>query len=369
MADTMKAKITVLSPVHIGSGKGELIYDYDFIFDNGFFHIIDHEKMFEQIDETSLLSDSIDVHISKLLKSNQYKKCSKYSLYCIEKNIGSIDKIYDHIKDVHSRPYIPGSSIKGAIRTALAYAMINGGITNLNIKDMLVYTRDNRLINQKADDETEKRLFGESPKHDGKDANYDIMRALHISDTKGLSKGIVLSKVGVYSIRDNQLSSKNMSTYREVIPKNKELEFSIKLDKKMLSDEMFKELNFSTEKIEYLEKYPEYCNAFAEKIIENEIKFYSKYDRNNVISFYDKLKEQFSVIDKQKQFFLQMSWGTGWRAKTIDLAMDIDTFNDVINEFNLDKGSSPNVFPKTRRLTERGNVPEMPLGWVRVDLM
>ena len=86
-------------------------------------------------------------------------------------------------------------------------------------------------------------------------------------------------------------------------------------------------------------------------------------------SFYSNLKEQFEQIDQERQFFLQMSWGTGWMAKTIGLAMDDGAFFGVVDRFRLDKGRNAEIFPKTRKLVERGNLAEMPLGWVRVDLM
>ena len=62
-----------------------------------------------------------------------------------------------------------------------------------------------------------------------------------------------------------------------------------------------------------------------------------------------------------------MSWGTGWEAKTIEIGLEDEVFYQMKSQFRL---GSKNVdeFPKSRRLIESGNNPEMPLGWVKVRI-
>jgi CRISPR-associated protein Csm5 len=354
MADTMKAKITILSPVHIGSGKGEIKADDDFVSDNSFIYVIDHDKMFEQAGEASWQGNNIDVRISNILKPNQYKACSHYSL---NRTDGNVRRIIEQIKNAHYRPYIPGSSIKGAIRTALAYAMAKGNVAEISIDNMGYNPRT-------AGKSLESKLFGADP-------NRDMMRALQVSDTQGAENSLALRSVVLYTLRQEGLEAKDRNQFlfhTEVIPEGGELEFTIKLDSHLLRDDISKKLGFDVRK-QWLQEFPKHCNTFAEKLISSERTFYNKHKLFSVRDFYNNLRGQIGQIDKEKQFFLQMSGGTGWTAKTVGTAMDKETYWDVVDRFKLDKGKDADIFPKTRKLVERGNLAEMPLGWVRVDLM
>jgi len=177
MDEKIKGKITALSPVHIGSGRENLISDYDFVTNGQLVHIIDHERMFQDISEKTWQETGMDARISQLLKKEQYES---YSLYSIKYPGGSINSIMEHIKDAHYRPYIPGSSLKGAIRTALAFAMVKTGFVQVR-KEHLGGGR------RSAGSSIEAQVFGVDP-------NRDMMRALQIVDTPGIevSNGLSL---------------------------------------------------------------------------------------------------------------------------------------------------------------------------------
>ncbi|HGE71690.1 TPA: type III-A CRISPR-associated RAMP protein Csm5 [Candidatus Poribacteria bacterium] len=349
------AKITTISPVHVGSGKGELIYDYDFVADGNKIWVIDHEKMFNVVSDEVFNKVGSDAPINELLKPNQYNQCSKYSL----NRLADIKKIVVQIKNAYHRPYIPGSSIKGAIRTALAYAMVDQNVVNVEKRNIDNNTRT-------ADSRIEKVLFGDDP-------NHDVMRTLQISDTESVN-AIALDKVALYSVKRNaneeRLIPKEPRTEYmfpvEVIPEGTELNFSIKIDGYPFEGRNSQKLRFGDKK-GWIINFTKYCNDFARAEIRNELWFYERYKIPKMKAFYEKLSKQLNELNPERQFLLQISWGTGWSSKTIGLALDDDIFYYVIDKFNLDRGRKT-VFPKTRRIVERGNIPEMPLGWIKVDL-
>jgi len=96
--------------------------------------------------------------------------------------------IREQIKDCYHRPYIPGSSLKGAIRTALAWAMLKDGVIRLE-KGVI---GDNP---RNAAKELMKKLFGADP-------NHDLLRAMHVFDPEPVSVGecMELSMVSIYSL-------------------------------------------------------------------------------------------------------------------------------------------------------------------------
>lgn len=355
MTDTMKAKITVLSPVHVGSGAGELLAGYDFVADNQFIHVIDHERMFQEASEEAWQGKDLDVRIPRLLSKEQYRTCSRYSM---RNPGGTVDKIVEHIKDSRYCPYIPGSSLKGAIRTGLAYAMMKEGVTKMQARDM---GRDPR----RAASYMESKLFGANP-------NRDMMRALQVVDTPGVQDGAALSDISLYTIRDRGRQEKlepkgpGYSFTMEVIPAGTELEFPVKLDSHLLRDDVSQKLSFGTRK-KWLQEFPRHCNTFAEELIRLEINFYKYFGLPRIASFYTGLESKLSAVERDKQFLLQIAWGTGWSAKTVGEALDNEVLAAAMENFRLGKRNY-DIFPKTRRLVVRGNVPETPMGWIRVDM-
>jgi len=142
MSDYLKhyaGTITVLGPVHIGAGqvfkKNEYIYEtddnsisivdigkvYQFFIDNN--KAEDFEKYFSDFSPSSLpLKDWL---ASRGVNRNNYSRLIKYkmsagdSIVSVEKGKKKYSDVLAFVKDPYGLPYIPGSSIKGFLRTAL----------------------------------------------------------------------------------------------------------------------------------------------------------------------------------------------------------------------------------------------------------
>ena len=132
----MKAKISIISPVHIGTGNVKLSFEYNK--HGNVIYNYDLQKLFSYIPEKKLL-DSKFLESLCLLKNGistrdtmnnflrmdiDYKKISPQ--YQLRADFTEIQKknIAEQLKSLN-KPFIPGSSLKGAVMTAIYYDFIS----------------------------------------------------------------------------------------------------------------------------------------------------------------------------------------------------------------------------------------------------
>lgn len=132
----MKAKISIISPVHIGTGNVKLSFEYNK--HGNVIYNYDLQKLFSYIPEKKLL-DSKFLESLCLLKNGistrdtmnnflrmdiDYEKISPQ--YQLRADFTEIQKknIAEQLKSLN-KPFIPGSSLKGAVMTAIYYDFIS----------------------------------------------------------------------------------------------------------------------------------------------------------------------------------------------------------------------------------------------------
>lgn len=111
-------ELVTLSPLHIGSGEKLTAYDF-----------VVKDKMLTVVDINAFLSENpqraedfyqqASASGFSLRNFLEEKELSTYKLYSIRCHREPKD-VHAAIKNAHGEVYIPGSSIKGALRTALA---------------------------------------------------------------------------------------------------------------------------------------------------------------------------------------------------------------------------------------------------------
>lgn len=133
---TYRIKITALSPIHIGSGEKINKKEYIYLPRNHQVLIPDIEKMYGDLQKKGLGKAYMEYLLSngsrgpalgQWLKQSQvpvaqYTAWKKYEMDAGEVFVAQAARpkeIDAFIKDAYGMPYIPGSSIKGMIRTAL----------------------------------------------------------------------------------------------------------------------------------------------------------------------------------------------------------------------------------------------------------
>jgi CRISPR-associated protein Csm5 len=344
-------RVRTLSPVHVGSGESDLRRNLDFVSREGRLFVLDPDKLARQLDATQLDRFLSGQDLNQIVPSD---KLADIAAYTLPAPSGQANRIRPHVKIPGSppRPYLPGSSIKGALRTALAWAMLQDGAVTIANRDL----GRNRYF---ADSAVERRLFGSDP-------NHDLLRALHVGDTDGLPPDtlLTLTQVSVYSIRQGGLQTKGnrFQFHLEAIGPDVEIVAATRRDNYLLEPAQIAKLRWDKNR-SYLVNVVRHVNDFAAGLIEQELVFYRRQGPASLVSFYEQLEQTLSQIKTTGSTCLcQIAWGTGWTAKTAGTALDEAILARVRRNYRLGRANSP--FPKTRRLVEVDGQPVAALGWL-----
>ena len=358
-------KLEILTPTHIGSGEKLLPTDYypikDIYGNITKIVVIDLDRLFD-----TLISMGVNVNevIEILREGESYplteifekyhlkpKDFEKYSLDIV----GGYEKysmqINTFIKTC-GMPYIPGSSIKGAIRTALMYYVVKDNKKLLsdiiNELNKIVNPQNAKNFIKKADDKLDKRIFGNDPK-------FDILKTLIIRDSEKISS----KKLKVYRVEilGNETS---IPTYIEGL-ENVKLNFEMQIN-----DTILKNANFNgiLKNIDF-ELIKNAIREFSKAVIKaeiNEIYKYGKY-KDDVLKFYKNLEEKI----ENGELFIRIGWGSGWYSTTIGTLLKTHPkFEELRRKFGLGKNPKTkklvNDYPKTRRVANN-----KPLGWIKLE--
>jgi len=320
----MKAK--ALTPVHIGTSTK--LPAISFIHEVGAAKAIDIGRLAEECkDNPGELTAAIESGkpLSGELKEKA-AKTAKYSLTSHIQNAGNCKDILECVKDIRHEAYLPGSSIKGAIRTAILYRY------SLSDKGENLFQRDGRDL---------RRL-----RQSFEDFLTDPMKKLKIGDSTSTSR-MGLYDAAVLSLKqDNTLLPKtNMRIYLETIEKGEE--FTMQMNAK--------EFKWPTEKI------ADCCNRFSLAQLKKDSDFFEDYGEPAALNECGKIINEMAAPAKN-QFLLRVGWGCGNIGTSLNLSMPDGLREAVSRTFTRTR---PGVFPKTRRLTSTGHTP---FGWLLCTL-
>ena len=376
----MKYEIEVISPLHIGNGG--TISPIEYVVGDKFYRA-DMDRLFEdeRFDTEGFIEDTkagslylgrfahelAKVHVRYALDISQSTRRNLLEL------IGRrSSEVREYIK-TKDDAYIPGSSIKGAIRTAILWWVLKNNPDKFNrVKrhlENLVRSRDRGAPNKKrVADKVEEEVFGRDPTH-------DILKALQVSDTNAVAtESLKVEEVRTLTTAPQGHNWKGFYTYVEAMKTGTKLDLELKIDEFLLEGDAARELIFEN-KQELVREIPKICNEFAEDFIKNEIMFFTQYNMprelDKVLGFYKKVGERTG----EKSFLLHLAWGSGWHGMTVGrlLQEEIDfDFFGLRKKFNLGKRRNQpffvREFPKTRRIVFEDRQPKYPLGWIKLDV-
>ena len=127
--------LETLGPVHIGNGSSLTKLDYIYSSESKTVYILESMKLFRGLQQYGLLQifekglsrnmSMTDFVTKNSVPEKAYSKwaASSYSVKGIDLKRGQWE-IQSFMKDAYGMPYIPGSSLKGALRTAIETAII-----------------------------------------------------------------------------------------------------------------------------------------------------------------------------------------------------------------------------------------------------
>lgn len=353
--------IEVLSPLHIGTGKVlQRSYDYT-IFKNRTWRIAE-EALFEEVysresGNQKALNKLLEASpAEQLIQDRDYIDHPEFFRYHMPgqpRSEGRGAELRECLKTSYDEPYIPGSSLKGALRTVLAWSIVQREAIAINEHRL----KDNR---SRAGQPVEQEIFGNNP-------NHDLLRALQVSDsTPAIKETLILANVQVVA------GSRYQSPIEvEAIRPGTHVTTQLVLDEHLLAPAMAQQLGWK-QRGDYLRKLAMYSRNWSGARIKNEISYLgNRRELNRLTDFYRLLERLRGQLKGSQDFLLQMSWGGGWGAKTLgdQLTANPDQMEKIINRYRLSKSQERKVgdtFPRSRRIYFDRSGPAMPMGWVLV---
>jgi CRISPR-associated protein Csm5 len=291
--------------------------------------------------------------------------------------------------------YIPGSSIKGAIRTAIAYYLLKHGDRynvpkNQKVSEIEKKLRSrlgelgNRHKQKFADDDlfmdtlfSEYTLIYQDKRYNGSSQNTDFLRALSVSDCAPLIEGKINTKKGqsipinlpivaeviVSSRFPDYLAKYKASLYVEMV-RNIQTTFTLTLDTEMLS--WFQHKQGMKLPFHNLDELIQICQEFSQEQWDYEHDYWNdiknnpraagrKLDFNYIRQFYE---------PEDCPFSMRLGWGSGMTGTTVGLLFDDELRADIRDTCGL---KAPQFeAPKSRRsvVNPNGEIKFVP-GWVK----
>ena len=370
---TYRLKITVLTPLHIGNGR-EMLNGYDYaIYDKRTWRLNENALLDAQnAEDPQVLKMLTQVQPAQLLKKpHDFVESNPYFRYVLKgtpKSQAEGAALREQVKDVFDRPYLPGATVKGALRTALAWHLWEKKALSPEISKL--------GGNPKFAASTyERELFGRNP-------NNDLLRALHVTDSAPLdTSALMLVNVRVLT-RGGKPGS---PVEAEAIRRDVVIESQLKLDTALFSQwAQARDLHLPNG--EALMAFIEIANRHSREAIERELAWAGGLtDGGHVVSHYETMRR---FTPAANQFILHLGWGGGWEQKTLGarLKQDPNFIRTLLKPrkaggYDVGRGHAPrNVqdFPVSRRIAMAyrrnpqgevtGEVPALPLGWVLVEV-
>ena len=376
---TIPVRLKVLTPVHIGSGT-ELLLDYDIIPRGGKSYRVNEDALLE--DKLAGESDSAAVDRvlqgrppRELLTAADYARSElfRYVVPGVPFTVTPGSKVREQIKDVYDQVYLPGSSLKGALRTMLfwAYYADKGKKPDMT---MIPERGDPRRVA----DQLERSVFVPNPaERRGSAPNYDWLRTLHVADSEALPT-------------DGRLQVRTAMIYPTKTPKTEGLRVDVEavsagsFRSKLVIDEYGFDDPDAAAKLEWsktvererLAQLASIGRRYAEHRLRTELAFYrAKTDAAAVAQLMQVLLDYLTQKLPPNAFLLQLGWGTGWEDKTLGsslLRQRAAEFEGLLEDYRMNKPGATRTkddpFPKTRAVIMHGDALEAPPGWVEVRL-
>ena len=366
-------KSEALTPIHIGTGRqfqGNM--EYLFFRDEKVVSIIDEKKVLDIIGRENIEQwVGIINRKASLLDYLQSRKSELKSINTSQRVLavqGTPPKAENTIKEyIHSgsQPLIPGSSLKGAIRTAyFASEVMSKDSTRLGQK--ISYEKFNRRKQQQelkfSDKQLTKELIGENPNHD----YFKLLRVgdLHFHKTECMLMQSLNETKSGFEIKDS------VSQYVEYLPTGQVALGRIQVPEKLVEQNLKKRVVPSKVKNRFSTKdLTQTLNQHSLRLLNSEIdKWENKGLPEEAAAFPEKIKEMKEAVErcKDNECILRLGHGSGYLSMTGDWQVNLNDewYNKLMN--SLQKSYHQDYeFPKSRRMGYGG----IPFGFVKLSFL
>lgn len=274
------------------------------------------------------------------------------------------------------RPYIPGSSLKGALRTALFVSWLLGDSQlKAQVEQTVAATLDQvaqgrRIPAKFAMHQAEGVVFGMDPRRDRPEPTLDAMRTLAVRDSLPLpDRSLMVVDVRVANLSQGRVQwfvRPGLSTddpeqaaiiLAEAVGPGTRLAVEGYIREDLLAEPARSKLRFDRQ-LQALRELKARLQHASVAMLEQELRWYEGVKLTVLADTVRNLLE----VARQEAPVLAIGWGTGWRTKTAGVALDPSTVQRARQVFHLGRSGQP--FPKSRKVVFEAGAPVWPLGWV-----
>ena len=356
---------TPLTPLHIGSGA-RLLKDYDYAVHGNRTWRINEDALLEAqlVKEPAIAATLAQTPPAQLLKAGDFKTGSPFFRYSLPGKPRSTEagaQLLEQLKTANDEAYLPGSSLKGAIRTALAWH----GWQEKEIKATKSDLERNRNF---AGQRLERKIMGPDP-------NHDLLRALQLADSAPAGKDCLML-LNVQVVTRQGLGS---PIELEAVQPDTVFHLTLKIDRALFNRWAEQNRLRLGGNPAWLSRLPELIQAHTTQRLKDELAWYQQRPGAEATASF--CQQLLRADLPANSCLLQIGWGTGWGDKTFGSRLQADQplMEYIISEYRLARGkrSPGDSFPKSRRNIVRvvqdksGRVqqrPGVPLGWVLLEL-
>lgn len=403
LVQTQTFTVNFLSPVHIGTG--EQLDNHECVYENGRIFRFRITPILERMNDHQLaqfVDNGLEAVKDWLRKSGLWQKFRLYESTLPRQPNWYREPIRPFIADPFFRPYLPGTEVKGAIRTAVVWWLLK----NSN-KGRLKNLVGKRKRNNQVEDEKDRRWAGQWFEQTllGTDPNHDLLRSLRVQDSTPVSPQrlkvfpvlvVIRTNTGLRWLqsprRGNQRSQYTDDRNQAVANFCECLDASVVGVTLTVTEDKFlqggrvrkdetelvvpEELMWDDEGLRAVEDWQRACNEFAREVAEKERSWWQQVKTGSrnlgtqmvaamMERFYENLLKQIQV-EAGKAVFINLGWGSGWRTKTVTEEFGDETVQEVVNKYGLDRGAGSRPFPKTRKVVWLGGNEFVPMGWIKL---
>lgn len=356
-----------LTPVHIGSGR-ELQYNTDYLFFDQLqaIGVIDPEKALRIIGAENIDTwvtyinhqTGIDEYITNILKKPLLPEDVSSRVLSFSGSGLRRQAVKEQLHNGAGAPYIPGSSLKGALRTALLVALIGEDAQFVADKANLQkqVRRRGQTENVFEDSRLMKHYFGNDP-------NHDFMRLMRAGDAH-FDKTTCFLVQTVNLFNNSWRVKEQINQYVECIPAGLTATASLKL---FDYGDMADSLIHPNRKHLFDGTLFEVINSHTQRWINNEIAFWDDEGDGDTEKEYIEHLLDIERISKQTTgdaCVLRVGFGGGFTSMTGDWQydhMEEDDYNDLVDQLRHPRYKGM-LFPKTRKFTSESQ----PLGFIKI---
>lgn len=365
----MKVKIQTLTPVHIGSGR-EIQNGFEYLYfpQERKVAVLDPEKILQHIGEENLHLWVSCIEKGEKITEKLPQLRDKTSADVAERSITAhqpcAKPVREQLRSGSDQALLPGSSLKGALRTVVF------GETMLDNPKLAKEKRNLGMVDYRggfrwSDAPLQKNLFGQDP-------NHDIFRLLQVGDahfgaTEVFKTQIVNMKGKNWVIDRGEGKQISPEAWVEALPPGAEATAEIRFNEMLKSQaDKFKTFNSNASKLQ-LHTLFRLANAFTERLVSDEINYWTtKADAPE--GFDEYVPELKGLLETTKncsenECVLRLGWGSGFRSMTGDWQgeMHDDDYDALVNSLRSRKYEGL-MFPKTVRFSGAG----VPMGFIKL---